>query len=86
MQKEMATHPSILGNIPWVFCNSHAMDILENPMDGGSWRATVHEVAKSQTRLSNSRFPFKEMCTHIRNTNWSLWEILDGFFQKIKGG
>ena len=26
---------------------------LENPMDGGAWRATVHEVAKSQTRLSN---------------------------------
>ena len=22
---------------------------LENPMDGGSWRATVHGVAKSQT-------------------------------------
>ena len=21
---------------------------LENPMDGGGWRATVHEVAKSQ--------------------------------------
>ena len=53
MQKEMATHPSILGNIPWVFCNSHAMDILENPMDGGSWRATVHEVAKSQTQPSD---------------------------------
>ena len=26
---------------------------LENPMDGGSWQATVHGVAKSQTRLSN---------------------------------
>ena len=24
---------------------------LENPMDGGAWQATVHEVAKSQTRL-----------------------------------
>ena len=22
---------------------------LENPMDGGAWRATVHGVAKSQT-------------------------------------
>ena len=22
---------------------------LENPMDGGAWRATVHEVTKSQT-------------------------------------
>ena len=26
---------------------------LENPMDGGAWRATAHGVAKSQTRLSN---------------------------------
>ena len=25
---------------------------LENPMDGGAWQAVVHEVAKSQTRLS----------------------------------
>ena len=25
---------------------------LENSMDGGAWRATVHRVAKSQTRLS----------------------------------
>ena len=26
---------------------------LENLMDGGAWRATVHRVAKSQTRLSD---------------------------------
>ena len=26
---------------------------LENSMDGGVWRATVHGVAKSQTRLSD---------------------------------
>ena len=26
---------------------------LENPMDRGAWRATVHGVAKNQTRLSN---------------------------------
>ena len=24
---------------------------LENPMDGGAWWATVHEVAQSQTQL-----------------------------------
>ena len=29
---------------------------LENPMDGGAWWAAVHEVAKSQTRLSNFTF------------------------------
>ena len=27
---------------------------LENSMDQGAWRATVHEVTKSQTRLSLS--------------------------------
>ena len=26
---------------------------LKNPMDRGAWRATVHGVAKSWTRLSN---------------------------------
>ena len=26
---------------------------LENPMDRGVWRATVHGAAKSRTRLSN---------------------------------
>ena len=31
---------------------------LENPMDGGAWWATVHGVAKSQTRLSNFTFSF----------------------------
>ena len=29
---------------------------LENPMDGGVWYATVHGVAKSQTRLSDFTF------------------------------
>ena len=31
---------------------------LENPMDRGAWRATVHKVAKSQTRL-------KRLSTHM---------------------
>ena len=26
---------------------------LENPMDGGTWRTTVHGVTKSQTWLNN---------------------------------
>ena len=26
---------------------------LENPRDGGAWKATVHGVAKSQTQLNN---------------------------------
>ena len=31
---------------------------LENPMDGGSWSATVHGVAKSQTGLRDFTFTF----------------------------
>ena len=26
---------------------------LDNPMDRGAWRATIHGVAKSQTQLGN---------------------------------
>ena len=43
---------------------------LESPMDGGTWWAAVHGVAKSQTRLSDFTFTFhfhaleKEMATH----------------------
>ena len=29
---------------------------LENPMDGGAWRAAVHGVAKSRIRLSDFTF------------------------------
>ena len=29
---------------------------LENPVDGGAWWATVHGIAKNQTRLSNFTF------------------------------
>ena len=42
LEKEMATHSS-----------THAW---ENPMDRGAWWATVHGVAKSQTRLSDFSF------------------------------
>ena len=34
---------------------------LENPMDRGAWRAAVHGVAKSQTRLSDFTFTFTFM-------------------------
>ena len=32
--------------------NQHWYSCLENPRDRGAWRATVHEVTKSQTRLN----------------------------------
>ena len=36
---------------------------LQNPMDRGAWLATVHRVAKSQTRLSNR--VYVHIHTHI---------------------
>ena len=51
---------------------------LENPMDGGSWQAAVHGVAKSRTRLSDFAFTFhfhaleKEMTTHSSVLAWRI--------------
>ena len=51
---------------------------LESPMDGGAWWATVHEVARSRTRLSDFTFTFhfhaleKEMATHSSVLAWRI--------------
>ena len=51
---------------------------LENPMDGGTWWAAVHGVARSQTRLSDFTFSFhfnaleKEMTTHSSILAWRI--------------
>ena len=51
---------------------------LENPMGGGAWKATVHEVAKSWIQLSDFSFTFhfhaleKEMATHFSVLAWKI--------------
>ena len=35
---------------------------LKNLMEGGAWKATVHGVAKSWTRLSDFTFTFMRSC------------------------
>ena len=51
---------------------------LENPMDGGTWWAAVHGVAKSWTRLSDFTFNFyfhaleKEMATLSSVLAWRI--------------
>ena len=51
---------------------------LENPMDVGAWKAAVHGVTKSRTRLSNFTFTFhfraleKEMATHSSVLAWRI--------------
>ena len=47
-------------------------------MDGGTWWAVVHGVAKSQTQLSDFTFTFhfhaleKEMTTHPNVLTWRI--------------
>ena len=45
-----------VGKIPLKKENGNPLQYtcLVNPMDRGTWRATVHGVAKTQTRLSDS--------------------------------
>ena len=51
---------------------------LENPMDGGAWKAAVHGVAEGRTRLSEFTFTFhfhsleKEMATHSSVLAWRI--------------
>ena len=41
---------------------------LENPKDSGAWRATVHGVAKSQTRLNTHTCTTKKRIFHFQFT------------------
>ena len=51
---------------------------LENPMDGGDWKAAVHGVSEGRTRLSNFTFTFhfhaleKEIATHSSVLAWRI--------------
>ena len=51
---------------------------LENPMDGGAWKAAVHGVAEGQARLSNFTFSFhfhaleKEIATYSSVLAWRI--------------
>ena len=49
---------------------------LENPMDGGAWKAAVHGVAEGRKRLSNFTFHFhaleKERATHSSVLAWRI--------------
>ena len=49
LEKETATYPLQYSG-------------LENSMDGEAWQATVHEVSKSRTGLSNFHFSIYVLC------------------------
>ena len=56
---------------------------LENPMDRGAWKAAVHGVAESRTRLSDFTLTFhlhaleKEMATHFSVHAWRIPEMAE---------
>ena len=56
-QKRRGFHPWV-GKVPWRrgYGKPLQCSCLENPMDRGAWRAAVHCVTKSRTRLSNRAF------------------------------
>ena len=58
--KDSACNAGDPGSIPWSERSPREENgkplqysCLENPMDRGTWQATVHGVTKSQTRLGN---------------------------------
>ena len=58
--KELTCNAGDLGLIPGLgrspgggYGNPLQYSCLENPMDRGAWQATVHGIAKNQTRMSD---------------------------------
>ena len=86
--------PQILGHVSWFsWCvkiitnmgtfgegngNPLQYSCLENPMDGGAWKAAAHGIAEGWTRLSNCTCTFhfhaleKEMATHSSVPAWRI--------------
>ena len=67
------------------------LSCLEDPMDGGAWKAAVHGVAKSRTRLSDFTFTFhfhaleKAMATHSSTLAWKIaWMEEPGRLQSMR--
>ena len=65
-----------------LLCNGTPLQssCLENPMDGGAWKAAVYGVTEGQTWLSDFTFTFhfhaleKEMATHSSVLAWGRTE------------
>ena len=51
---------------------------LENPMDGGAWKAAVHGVAEGRTRLSNFPFTFHFHALEYPRDREAWWTAVYG--------
>ena len=56
--------------------NPFQYSCLENPMDRGAWRATVHWVARSRTWL-------KRLCTHTLTRKWQATQRIELIFDFV---
>ena len=74
-------HPNIHNRLTIHLCLNGTplqYSCLENPMDGGAWKAVVHGVAEGWTGLSDFTFTFhfhameKEMATHSSVLAWRV--------------
>ena len=64
-------------------------ELPELVMDSEAWRAMIHGVAKSQTRLSEFTFTFpfhelKQMATHSSVLAWEIPRIEEPQFSSVQ--
>ena len=81
--KESACNAGDLGLIPGLGSSSGEgngyplqYSCLENSMDRGTWRATVHSVAKSWTQLSDYHFHTFRGLTICRIETWNSSDLI----------
>ena len=78
----MGHHKSLLKDVATIIGEGNGTPLqyscLENPMDGGAWKAAVHVVADGWSRMSDFTFTFhfhaleKEMATHSNVLAWGI--------------
>ena len=66
--------------------NSHQYSCLENSMDRGAWRAAVHGVAKSGTRLRDSHFHFVSEASVRGSTGRAELTLLELLLRRENSG
>ena len=78
--QESACNAGDLGSIPGLGRSSGEgkgypllYSVLENSMDRGAWKATVHGISKSQMQLNDFHFHFHVMTGECFSSSYSAW-------------